>query len=84
MAVQVGDHARLVWGSLTGRDFAAIEDLVAEPIELDAQDRIEDLYVVADVQGGLYDIKVVQALHMIAVFPSVPDVEIYAIGRPTS
>jgi len=61
LAVRVGDHARLVWGSLSGRDFAAIEDLVAELIELDGQGRIEDLEVVAQADGGLRDIKVVLA-----------------------
>lgn len=83
MAVRVGDHARLVWGSLSGRDFAAIEDLMAELIELDAEGRIEDLDVVADVRGGLHDIKVVQARYMTAVITSEQGAMVYAIGRPT-
>ncbi len=83
VAVRVGDHARLVWGSLSGRDFAAIEDLVAELIELDAEGRIEDLDVVANVRSGLHDINVVQSHYMTAVFTSGPGVVVHAIGRPT-
>jgi hypothetical protein len=83
VAVRLGDHARLVWGSLSGRDFAAIEDLIAELIELDAEGRIEDLDVIADVRNGLHDVKVVQARYMTAVLTSDQGVMVYAIGRPT-
>lgn len=67
LAVRVGDHARLVWGSLSGRDFAAIEDLE----------------VVAQADGGLHDIKVVLAHYMTAVVITDHGVMVYAIGRPT-
>lgn len=83
MAVRVGDHARLVWGSLSGRDFAAIEDLVAELMELDSQGRIEELEVVARADGGIHDIKVVLAHYMTAVVTTDHGVMVYAVGRPT-
>ena len=83
LAVRVGDHAWLVWGSLSGRDFAAIEDLIAEPIDLDGEGRIEDLEVVARADGGLHDIKVVLAHYMTAVVTTDHGVMVYAIGRPT-
>ena len=83
MAVRVGDHARLVWGSLSGRDFAAIEDLIAELIELDDQGRIEDLDVAAAAHAGLYDVKVILAQYMTAAVTTDHGVMVYAIGRPT-
>ncbi len=83
MAVRVGDHARLVWGSLNGRDFAAVEDLIAELIELDEQQRIEDLDVAASVDAGLYDVEVVLAGYMTAASTTETGVMVYALGRPT-
>ena len=82
MAVRVGRHARLVWASLEPRDFAAVEHLVDELIELDDQGRVHALEVAATTSTGPYDVSVVFARNMTALVSTRPNVVLFGLGRP--
>lgn len=84
MAVRVGDHARLVWGSLDDRDFASVESLIVDLADVDEHGRLDALTISASGVGPDHDFVVVSSGRLNALIAtSSPHLEVYAIGSLT-
>ena len=83
LAVEVGIDARNVWASLRGRDFAAVQDLVATLIEFDRDG--QPLDPLAHGSTGYYTFDIIATRHILGAVAELPDgLMLFALGRPTT
>lgn len=81
MIPPISRSARLTWAQLDGRDFDAVDDLVATMSEVIDDGHWDRLDRVADLEIADFQARVVQARRL-AVLIEPATYQIFAIGRP--